>query len=264
MRRLAVAAAAAAGLVVASAAPAHAQRWRRAAERWQGGAWLHYELTDMQRVGEDFACDGCVAENLVLAGARLHGFLGANASVAYHIGADILLGSTLRDAGFAYDLALFPVGILVRAGKTSIVGFGAGIGGMGAAGTIDDALTLPVELTAEVGIGRRVRILSRARVTYNALAPTRQSGAPSLAFADELDAMLGVRVGRYYDDFGFPSGNGYFVGVNYRELARGRMIGLTIGYSIDLAMPRRWVDARDAEYDRRGRRRRRVRMPSTQ
>lgn len=248
-------------VLVLAAGTAHAQRWRRASERWQGGAWLHYELTGMH--ASEIDC-GCVADELVLVGSRLHGFLGGNASIAYHVGADIFLGSTVRDAGFAYDLALFPVGILVRAGKTSIVGFGAGVGAMGAVGTIDDALTLPVEMTIEIGIGRRLRVLSRTRVTYNALAPTRQSAADSIAFADELDAMLGLRVGRYYDDFGFPSGNGYFVGVSYRELAGGRMIGLTIGYSIDLAMPRRWVDERDAEYDDRGRRRRRVRMPSTQ
>lgn len=251
-------------LVVVLASTAHADRWRRAMDRWQGGAWLHYELTGMQRVGDAFDCDACAAEDLVLAGARLHGFLGANASIAYHLGVDIALGSTVRDAGFAYDLALFPVGILVRAGKTSIVGFGAGIGGMGGIGTIDDALTFPVEMTAEIGIGRRVRVLSRARVTSNAFAPTRQSAASSIAFADELDAMLGLRIGRYYDDYGFPSGNGYFVGVSYRELAGGSMLGLTIGYSIDLAMPRRWVEERDAEYDDHGRRRRRVRMPSTQ
>ena len=247
---------------VALASTAHANRWSRAQERFQGGAWLHYELTTMHVAGDD--ASAIEPEELVLAGARLHGFLGANASIAYHIGADIALGSTLRDAGFAYDLALFPVGILVRAGKTSIVGFGAGIGGMGAVGTLDDALTLPVEMTIEIGIGRRLRVLSRTRVTYNALAPTRQSGAPSIAFADELDAMLGLRIGRYYDDFGFPSGNGYFLAVNYRELAGGHMVGLTLGYSIDLAMPRRWVTQREPEYDDRGRRRRRFRMPSTQ
>ncbi len=230
-------------------------------DRWQGGAWLHYELTGMRATEMD--CE-CVADDLILAGARLHGFIGANASIAYHIGADILLGSTVREGGFAYDLALFPVGVLVRAGKTSIIGFGVGIGGMGAVGTVDDAVTVPVEVTAEIGLGKRLRLLSRTRVTYNAWAPTRQSGADSIAFADELDAMLGLRIGRYYDDYGFPSGNGYFVGVSYRELAGGQMVGLTIGYSIDLAMPRRWVNQREAEYDERGRRRRRVRMPSTQ
>jgi hypothetical protein len=248
-------------VVLALTSTAHADRWSRAMDRWQGGAWLHYELTGLHATAMD--CE-CVADDLILAGARLHGFIGANASIAYHIGADILLGSTVREGGFAYDLALFPVGVLVRAGKTSIIGFGAGIGGMGAVGTIDDALTVPVEMTVEIGFGKRVRLLSRTRITYNALAPTRQSGADSIAFADELDALLGLRIGRYYDDYGFPSGNGYFVGVSYRELAGGQMVGLTIGYSIDLAMPRRWVDEREAEYDDRGRRRRRVRMPSTQ
>jgi hypothetical protein len=248
-------------VVLALTSTAHADRWSRAMDRWQGGAWLHYELTGLHATAMD--CE-CVADDLILAGARLHGFIGANASIAYHIGADILLGSTVREGGFAYDLALFPVGVLVRAGKTSIIGFGAGIGGMGAVGTIDDALTVPVEMTVEIGFGKRVRLLSRTRITYNALAPTRQSGADSIAFADELDALLGLRIGRYYDDYGFPSGNGYFVGVSYRELAGGQMVGLTIGYSIDLAMPRRWVDEREAEYDGRGRRRRRVRMPSTQ
>lgn len=243
-------------VVLALAGTAHADRWSRAADRWQGGAWLHYELTGLTH---DAAPD-----ELILSGVRLHGFLGGNASVAYHIGLDLLLGSTLGDAGFAYDLALYPVGILVRAGKTSIVGLGAGIAGMGAVGTLDDTLALPLEMTVEIGVGRRLRVLSRTRVQWNALAPERQSGAESLPFADELDAMLGLRIGRYYDDYGFPSGNGYFVGVNYRELGRGQMVGITIGYAIDLAMPRRWVDEREPEYDRRGRRHRRVRMPSTQ
>ena len=251
-------------VIVLLAGVAHADKWRRAMERWQGGAWLHYELTGMTHVESPAVDCGCVADDLILAGARLHGFLGANASIAYHIGADLAFGSTLRDAGFAYDVALFPVGVLVRAGKTSVVGFGAGIGGFGAVGSMEDAVTIPVEMTAEVGFGRRVRVLSRARISYVAAADPRQSAAPSLAFADELDAMLGLRIGRYYDDYGFPSGNGYFVGVNYRELAGGRMVGITIGYSIDLAMPRRWVDERDADYDNRGRRRQRFRMPSTQ
>lgn len=261
MRALAVAIA-----MLATTAVADAQRWRRAAKRWQGGAWLHYEVTGLTVVDDEAHPPNAAlaADDLVLAGARLHGFLGGNASIAYHVGVDLAFGSTLRDAGFAYDVALFPLGILVRAGKTSIVGFGAGISGLGAVGTIDDALQVPLEMTIEVGIGRRLRALSRTRVTYNALSAGRQSAADSIPFADELDAMLGLRVGRYYDDFGFPSGNGYFVGVNYRELAGGRMLGLTIGYSIDLAMPRRWVEPREGDYDDRGRRRKRFRMPSTQ
>jgi hypothetical protein len=32
----------------------------------------------------------------------------------------------------------------------------------------------------------------------------------------------------------FPTGNGYFVGVAYREAEGARFIGATIGYSVDL------------------------------
>ncbi|HLL23254.1 MAG TPA: hypothetical protein VK427_14050 [Kofleriaceae bacterium] len=225
-----------AGLVVGLVGSAHA-------DRWQGGAWMHYELTGLTTRDEAAAS----AEQLVLGGVRLHGFLSTNASVAVHVGVDLGFGSTLGDAGFAYDVALFPLGVVLRVGKTSIFSLGTGIGGMGAVGTLDDALTLPVELTVELGIGRRLRLLSRTRITYNALAATRQSAADNVPFADELDAMFGVRIGRYYDDYGFPSGNGYFVGASYRELAGAQMIGLTIGYSIDLAMPRRWAEERQRE-----------------
>jgi hypothetical protein len=242
MRCWSVAGAAAAiaiAIAAASAGDAHAQRWRRAAERVQGGGWLHYELTGLTVVDEGMA--PARAHELVLAGARLHGFLSGNASVAYHIGLDLAWGGTIRDGGFAYDVALFPVGVVVRAGETSLFGLGAGVGAIGAIGTIDDAVTLPVEAIAEIG-GGRVRLLARARAAYIAGADGRQNGAPSLAFADELDGMLGVRIGRHYRDHGFPTGNGYFFGASYRELAGARFLGVTIGYSIDLAMPRRWVD----------------------
>lgn len=247
MRGAAVVAAVA--VVVAAAATAgeaRANRWQRAAERIQGGAWLHYELTGLTAV-EGAAPE---AHELVLAGARIHGFLGGNASVAYHIGLDLAAGGTIRGGGFAYDVALFPAGVVVRGGATSIFGVGAGIGVMGAVGTIDDAVTLPVEVVAEVGGG--VRVLARARFAYVAGAASRQSAAPSLPFADELDAMLGLRLGRRYRDHGFPTGNGYFVGASYRELAGTRFLGLTVGYSIDLAMPRRWVRDEASRSSRQG------------
>ena len=60
--------------------------------------------------------------------------------------------------------------------------------------------------------------------------------------AQELDATLGVRIGHHYEDYGFPSGNGYFVGAGYRELAGTRYVGAVVGYSIDLATPRRSRD----------------------
>lgn len=232
-------------LLVASVA--HADRWSRAQDRFQGGAWLHYELSGLTIVDDERAGDRMLApahDELVLAGVRLHGFVGTNASVAYHVGIDLAAGSTLRDAGFAYDVALFPVGVIVRANKTWIFGLGAGLGASGAVGTLDDAVTLPVEAIAELGDGG-LRLLARGRFSYVAASERRQSAAASVPFADELDATLGVRIGKHYEDYGFPSGNGYFVGASYRELGGARMLGVTIGYSIDLAMPRRWALQRE-------------------
>jgi hypothetical protein len=222
-------------VVLALASTAHANRWSRLANDVQGGAWLHYELTVLQDVDDRDAAPGF--HELVLAGARLHGFVGGNPTIGYHVGLDLAAGSTLRGAGFAYDVALFPLGVGLRIGTTSIVTLGAGVGALGAVGTIDDAVTLPLEANAELG-GGRVRVLARARVAYVAGAPSRHDGSPSAPFADELDTMLGVRFGHHYDDYGFPSGNGYFGGLAYRELAGVRYLGLAIGYSIDLATPR--------------------------
>jgi len=215
--------------------PAQARPGRRV----QGGAFLHYELSAVTALEDADAAAEPRARELVLAGARLHGFLAHNATVAYHVGLDLAFGGTVRDGGFAYDVALFPVGVVVRLGETSLIGLGAGVGGLGAIGTIDDAVTFPLEAVAELG-GGRVRLLARGRIAYVTAADARQDGSPTVPFADEVDAMIGVRLGRHYRDFGFPTGNGYFLGASYRELAGTRYVGVTLGYSIDLAMPRRW------------------------
>ncbi len=204
-------------------------------QRLQGGAWLHYELTGLTKLTD--APHGESIHDLVLAGAHLHGFVGLGSTVAYHIGIDLEAGSTIAGAGFAYDVAFFPLGIAVRFGETSFVTFGTGVQAMGAIGTLDDAVLLPLETNLEIG-GGRVRFLGRARASWVAGAPDRHDGAPSIPFADELEAMAGVRVGHHYDDYGYPSGNGYFVGVAYREMLGATFLGLTLGYSIDLGTPR--------------------------
>ncbi len=202
----------------------------------QGGSWLHYEVTGLHGIEDARGTAG--AQDLVLAGFRLHGFAGLSSTVGYHVGIDLAAGSSLNAGGFAYDVALFPVGIAVRFGRTGVVALGAGVGASGAVGTLDDAVTLPLELNAELG-GGRLRLLARVRTSYVAGADSRQSAAPSIPFADELDAMFGLRLGRHYEDWGMPSGNGYFVGAAYRELAGTRFVGLVVGYSIDGATKRK-------------------------
>ena len=192
---------------------------------------MHYELTDMTRADHVDS-----PRDLVLAGARLHGFVGGDKTVGLHAGIDLAAGSTIRGAGFAYDVALMPIGVAVRFGRSSFFALGTGVGAMGAIGTLDDAVTLPVEATLEAGRG--IRGLARARTSWIAGADGRHDGARGKAFADALDAMLALRIGHHYEDYGYPSGNGYFIGVAYRELLDSHWVGATIGYSIDLGTPR--------------------------
>jgi hypothetical protein len=56
--------------------------------------------------------------------------------------------------------------------------------------------------------------------------------------------MVGVRIGHHYTDYGFPTGNGAYVGVAYKELTGTKFIGLTFGYSMDMATKQHTVHHR--------------------
>lgn len=204
-------------LVVVMAWAGTARADLRSLEKWDGGAMLHYEL------GGEHAYDGDAQrfEDVVMAGIRLHGFASPKRHVGYQFGIDVAGGSTTRRAGFAYDVALYPIGIGLRAGRTQFFAIGAGVGGMGAVGTLDDAVTFPVEAFGEFNVGNRLRVLARARHTFGAI--------------DSSDGTLALRIGHRYHEFHFPSGNGYFVGGTVKDLEGTRFYGVVVGYSIDLA-----------------------------
>ena len=197
----------------------------------QGGAQLHYELEGLHDVEHDSMTVPAVRD-IVLASARLHGYIGGE-RLGFHMGLDLGAGGTIDGGGFAYDVSLFPVGVALRFAETSFLTFGAGVGASGATGTMDDAVTMPLEARFE--IGRGIRVLGRARATFLAAADSRQDGA---MFADELEAMLALRIGRAYTDWGFPTGNGYFVGATYREALGAKFAGIVLGYSIDMGSRR--------------------------
>jgi hypothetical protein len=204
----------------------------------QGNAWAHYELTASHDVAPPPASPPAADpprrfSELALAGVRLHGLIGDH-RWGYHVGIDFAAGSTLGSGGLAYDVALLPIGGGVRLGATSAIMLGAGLGATGAVGTIDDALTLPIELAGEFGSGG-ARVLVRARISYVEATRAREHRSTILAFGDEAEAMIGLRIGHHEDRWQLAFGNGYFVGLAYRELDGGRFVGLTIGYSIDLA-----------------------------
>jgi hypothetical protein len=207
----------------------------------QGGAYLHEELTLVTHVEDPgVMAPGSPAapraiDQLGLAGFRLHGFTGWSANIGYHIGLDLGFGATLgRHGGFAYEVGFLPVGIGVRFGDSSWLTLGTGIVASGATGAVDDAAVLPFDVDLELD-AKRVRVIAWGRAGWTAGSPQRHDGAPSTPFADELEAMVGVRIGHHYHDYGFPTGNGGYLGVAYKELFGTRFVGLTLGYSIDMA-----------------------------
>ena len=204
----------------------------------QGTAYLHEELTLVTHVDDKPSDPPRTIDQLGLAGFRIHGFVGMGANVGYHIGLDLLAGATVgRHGGFAYEIGFLPIGIGVRLGTSSFFTLGTG---MVASGATDDGIALPIDVDLELD-ANRVRLIAWARSSWIAGAPQRHDGAPSLPFADELDAMIGVRIGHHYDDYGFPTGNGAYIGVAYKELTGTTFIGLTFGYSMDKATKQHFV-----------------------
>lgn len=232
----------------------------------QGMAYLHEELTLLTHVEDPApnslarttAPQGRVVDQIGMAGFRLHGFVGTGATIGWHIGLDVGLGAVLgRHDGFAYEIGFLPVGVGVRLGRSSWLTLGTGFVASGATGALDDAIALPLDVDLELDASR-VRLIAWARAGWIAGAPQRHDGAPSLAFADELDAMVGIRIGHHYEDYGFPTGNGPYVGVAYKEMAGTKFLGLTLGYSMDMATEQKIRDE-PVERPRRHRRRHRVR-----
>jgi hypothetical protein len=216
-----------AGVMLASGI-AHADSW----EDLQGAGSLEYEASYVQRFEPRDATSTGV-DGWGLAGARLRGQMGGK-HLEYRIGLDLHAGATYP-GGFAYDVDLYAFGLGLKMGRWSRFGITSGVGASGATGTVDDAVQLPVEACLELALGPRLRVLSRARVTWLVGADGRERGAPSLPAGDELEASFALRIGHRWTDYDFPAGNGYYVGIAYREAEDTKMVGLVIGHSIDAA-----------------------------
>lgn len=213
--------AAIAAVAVSAAAPA----W---ADRYDGAASLEYEAGYVHAYDRD-GSDG--PDGLGLAGARLRGQMGSS-WYNYRAGIDLRAGTTFP-GGFAYDVDLYAAGLGLKLGTWSRFGIAGGVGASGATGTMDDGVQFPVEAMLELAVGGRIRLLARGRVSWLAAADTRSRGAETLPFGDELDAQLAIRFGRRWVNYGYPVGNGYYLGVNYREAESAKMVGFVIGHSID-------------------------------
>jgi hypothetical protein len=197
-----------------------------AAQDWnsfEGTGTAEYEARYVHALDE--------TRGLGLAGIRARGHLGGEV-VGYRVGIDLHAGATVP-GGFAYDCALYPMGLGVRLGRWSTLGVISGVVAAGATHTMDDAVLLPAELSLDLALGSRLRVIARGRLGWVGAAPSRQDGAPTTPFADELDASFSIRWGDRADRYGFTSGRGYYLGVAYREAEGSRFVGVVVGHSID-------------------------------
>jgi len=173
--------------------------------------------------------------DLAVFAISVHGLLQVHRALYADIAWDVQLGSTLGRGGFAYDVSALPIGVGVRLAEDSAIGIAAGLGANGAVGTLDDAVTLPIELYADLAVHRRLRILARLRTSFVAAAPGRDLGAPSLPssrLGDELDAMLAVRIRHRLTKSVERADAGPIVGVAYREWLGARFCGVVLGIGL--------------------------------
>jgi hypothetical protein len=200
-------------------------------DKYKGAASLEYEAGYVHAYDRDDPERG--PDGLGLAGFRLRGQVGTT-WLGYRMGLDLRAGTTMP-GGFAYDCDLYLVGLGARLGRWSRFGITGGVGASGATGTVDDAAVFPVEASLELALGSHIRVLARGRVAWVAAAPGRRDGSRTVDVAgvDELDAVIAIRIGNRWSDWGFPTGNGYFIGASYREAEGARMLGVIIGHSLD-------------------------------
>lgn len=149
-----------------------------------------------------------------------------------------------------YELGFLPIGMALRPTERSFIAFATGIAGTGAIGTLDDAVALPLEVTAETTIGP-LRFLARGRASFLAASDARQNGSPTFGWTDEVDATFAIRLGHRFNDYDLASGNGYFLGATYREMEGAKFFGVVIGHSVDMAAERRsrnaWEGCEDCD-----------------
>ena len=111
-------------------------------------------------------------------------------------------------------------------GAFAAVTGGIGIGGVRGA----SATHLPVELALEAPLGP-IRALARAGAGWRLGGP--RYGADAHGIADELDAMLGIRLGRDHHYWAHVvAGAGPYVAVTYRDLGGVEFYGVELGVEL--------------------------------
>lgn len=140
------------------------------------------------------------------------------------------LGAGL-ELGYAFSGLLYGTSFRIGYGVSSTrlrAGINAGGGLSGAAwGDVPFAFELPVEVALGYTLLPTVRIAATARASW-VTAAERDDGAPDASFADELRVTAGVQLGAF--DYRIADhGQGFYLGLDVRELVGIRSVGITIG-----------------------------------
>lgn len=167
----------------------------------------------------------------LLAGFGIAGFAGRK-TIGYAMAFDIRFGAGMN-GGFAYNVALHPLGVGVVLAHAVRFSTTIGIGTQGLTGHIPAALRWPVRATLHLELGRRLHLAGWAQATFISAADSRQSGSESTPFGDELSAGGYLRVGKGGREYGSSEwGNGYLVGAAYQEMLGDRQLMVIVGYGI--------------------------------
>jgi hypothetical protein len=230
-----VSAAGRAGLAIAVLSAVADSAAARPFDDWKAAAALRYDLAFHRRTdGADAAGEPLAdLDGLALAGLRLRGLAGPH-PIGLALGVDVHGGGG-TGGGFAWEADLYPFGLGARLGRHGAIAILAGIGGSGVTDRIPAGAQFPIEAWAELGLGAHLRLAVWASAAWISGADAREDGAPTAPFGDELVAGAAFRIGRRFHDWGFRSGNGWFLGLEYAEQMGATFAGLTLGYSVDVA-----------------------------
>lgn len=130
------------------------------------------------------------ASSTFAADVSMHGIVGLN-KVAPGVLMNLAAGST-DDGGFLYRFAT-GVGVGVRLGDDGIVTatIGGGLSGI-TGGRLGFALEIPVQVTATLPVGPRLRVMFASRGSWVFRENPRQDGFPDMPLYDEIDARAGL------------------------------------------------------------------------
>jgi hypothetical protein len=189
-----------------------------------GGILGSIELSSVIKVSSGAESPDVSNVNLVSAHLSLsHGF----PHVRYFASLDLAIGATLADDGFAVDLQLLPIGgalQLRRPENTAFIGVATGIGVSAAPPALRTVGMIPLQLQSVVAVSEKLNVIARARVAWFLNKTSRDDGAPSVSFVDELDAVVALQFSRFHNYL-----EGRYVGAAYRELDGARFIGIVVG-----------------------------------